>query len=42
MVEVGVEVLLHGLSSLLVLVDAFVIIFQLLDINVGNKLFQLF
>lgn len=39
MVQVGVQVLLHCLPCLFVLVYAFVVIFQLLKINVGNELF---
>ena len=42
MVQVGIQVLLHGFPGLFVLVDAFVVIFQLLEIDVGDELFQLF
>lgn len=42
MVKVCVEILLHGFPRLFILINAFVIVFQLLKINVGNELFKLF
>lgn len=39
MVEISVKVLFHGLSGLFVLVNAFVVVFQFLEIDVGNELF---
>ena len=42
MVKVCVEILLHGFPCLFILINAFVIVFQLLKINIGDELFELF
>lgn len=39
MVQISVKVLLHGLPGLFVLVNAFVVVFQFLQVDVGDELF---
>jgi hypothetical protein len=41
LIEIGLQVLLHRLPALLVLVDAFVIMFHFLQIDVRNQVAEL-
>ena len=41
LIEIGIQILLHRLASLLVLVDAFVVVLDFLQVYVLDEVFQL-